>query len=534
MARALARSIVGLARVVPILVLWLVVIATFGSAVFGTYVYDDQQLLVANPVLAGEAGWWAVVAQPLWGPAFPHWRPLTQVLLAVGNGYGGAFGVHLLALAAHMAAVAVAYRLAARLTDETWVAFSIALWFGVHPAQVESVAWCAALNDVLWGLFALCALAVHAADRDRGGTRPSWRVVVFFALALSAKETALVVPFLLVLLDPTCWRRGWRFLVVLGPWVIARGLVYGDWLAGFDRGPSLDLGGRSALWLSGEIFGRLVGVLVWPFWPDAMRPMPVEGGPFAVGFVLLAVGVVVAVVVTHLRGVALPAVGLGVIALVLAMHAVSPRGLGEYPIADRYLYLPVFGLALACVPVLARWRRIGWVAWPIAVAFAVTSFVSVDAWAGQRAFVQSQLARGDDARVHYMAGQLALEREPRDLEAARAHLARAAELASARRHGGEEGRLRLQVDIATGQAWCLFFLAERSPQPDFRAAAEIFARNLDAHETHVPSHVGLAVCLAAAGDLAAAERHLLRALELEPNQSAARANLARVRSLRRR
>lgn len=515
------------------------VAVTFVRVPFGAYVYDDLQLIVANPHLNGEAGWWAAVWQPLWGPEFPHWRPLTQGLLAAGHAALGAAGIHLLALSGHLAAVLLVQALVAKITRQPTTAFFVALWFGVHPAQVESVAWCAALNDVLWGALALLALWLHAADRARGEPGPTWRVVGCFALALLAKETAIVVPALVACFDATLggphgagsrWRRYPRFLAAVAPWFLARMVVFESWYAGFERGPTL-AGGRGALALAGEIFGRLVGALVWPFAPDALRPMPEAGA--GLRFVGLAAATIAMVVWAWRRAARATVFGLGVAVVVLAAHAAGPRGLGEYPIADRYLYLAVFGAALAGVPGLLLWRYGRVMAALVACAFAAVSFAAVGAWAGQRAFVHAQLERGDDARVHYMAGQLALEASPRDLGAAERAFARAAELAVAPRHGGEEGRARLQADVAAGQAWCAFFRAAAAPIPDFRPPAAMFARILHEHETHAPAHVGLAVCLAELGDPASAERHLLRALELDPAQPAARANLARLRSLRR-
>lgn len=515
----------------------LIVAATFARTLLGTYAYDDLELIAANPLFEAETDWWAVVAQPLWGEEFPHWRPLTQVLLAAGARVGPA-GIHALALASHLAAVGLAYLLALGATRQRLAAFFVALWFGLHPAQVESVAWCSALNDVLWGTLALSALMAHARDRARGVPAPSWRVVVCFALALLAKETALVVPLLLAWFDVThrraagartAWYGYLRFLLVLGPWLVVRALVFGDWRAGFDRGPALAVEPGGPLWLGAKVFGALAGVLAWPFHPDALRPVP--SGAEGVGFVLLAAGVGVALGWTAWRGARVPLFGLGVVAIVLGVHAARPRALSEYPIADRYVYVAVFGGALAIVPTLLRWRFGTWIAAGLALVFAGVSFVASGAWASQAAFVAAELARGDDARVHYMAGQLALEK-PRDLDVAEREFARAARLAAAPRHGGEAGRARLVADVETGQAWCAFFRAASAPVPDFRRPAAMFAAILQAHEEHAPSHVGLAVCLAELGDRTGAERHLLRALELDPADRAASTNLARLRSRR--
>ena len=128
-----------------------------------------------------------------------------------------------------------------------------------------------------------------------------------------------------------------------------------------------------------------------------------------------------------------------------------------------------------------------------------------------------------------MLGQLDLEALPPRAQAAQVWLNRAADRVGERRFGGEDGRVRLQADIAAGLAWCAFFAESASARPDWRRPAAMFEQILQQHEVHAPAHVGLAVCLASLGLRDAAERHLLRALELEPNLAAARQNLALLR-----
>jgi hypothetical protein len=519
-----------------LLVLLAVVAATFGRALTGGFVYDDLALFSGSGAIArGDV--LAAVTEPLWGPAFPHWRPLTQALLAAGQAAGGAAAIHVLVLLVHAAAVLAASRLAAQLTGSERYGFLVALLFAVHPAHAESVAWCAALNDVLVGACALAAMRAHAAARARGRPGLAGGAVGWVVVGLLAKETALVVPLLLLAMDALRlggpvrprWRAYLVFAGVLLPWLLLRVLVYGDWRAGFDRGPDLDLGGRSPWLLPFEILGRLLAVLVWPFAPSPMRPMPADldaGGLAFAAAGALAVGAVAAAAAGRRRRVAF---GLLLVLLPLALPALRPATAGEYPVADRYLYLPAFGLSLLLVPAVARWRAGEAAVAAVAAACAVRTWLAVGAWHSQEDFVRARLARGEDARVLYMAGQVELSRPAPDLDRARAAFERAAELARAPRFGGEEGRARLAADAEVGLGW-----TEMSgPHPDFRRAAALFASVLARHEKHPQAHVGLAACLAEAGDLEAAEQHLLRALELEPGLPAAQHNLARVRAMRR-
>jgi hypothetical protein len=147
-------------RPLSLLVVLLVVAATLHGALFGGLVYDDLRVIAGNSAIDHPASWRATLAEPLWGPTFPHWRPLTQLLLALAYSSGGAVAVHVLALALHLGAVGIAWRIAHQLLEPRAAAL-VALAFGVHAVQAESVAWAAALNDPLWGLGALLAIDAH-------------------------------------------------------------------------------------------------------------------------------------------------------------------------------------------------------------------------------------------------------------------------------------------------------------------------------------------------------------------------------------
>ena len=103
----------------PAALLLLAMTIVFWPAVGGTFVYDDVQLIVRNPALQN-GDLVALLGQPLYGSAegleqAGYWRPLTSLLLWLGNRLGGAAGIHVLALLLHAAATLVAFQLGQRL-----------------------------------------------------------------------------------------------------------------------------------------------------------------------------------------------------------------------------------------------------------------------------------------------------------------------------------------------------------------------------------------------------------------------------------
>ncbi|MCA8951930.1 MAG: hypothetical protein KDE27_20645, partial [Planctomycetes bacterium] len=156
----------------PVAILLVAVVATFSPALFGNYAWDDTHLIAHNgALLRSDLG--ALLGEPLFGMQRGFWRPITLLVLWVGHQLGGAFGVHLLALLLHGGNCVLVLGLARRWLLP-WPALWVALLFALHPVQVESVAWCAAINDPLWVLFALLAIGSAVRWRDRGSRGLPW------------------------------------------------------------------------------------------------------------------------------------------------------------------------------------------------------------------------------------------------------------------------------------------------------------------------------------------------------------------------
>ena len=138
----------------------------------------------------------------LWGMR-PFGYHLTNILLHAANGALFYFvSLRLLGIAAHNSN-AVVLRLAA--------AFST-LFFAIHPLRVESVAWATERRDVLSGFFLLLTLlsylkAVSPELHPSGGRR--WMIVsiIFYVLSLLSKASGMTLPLVLLVLDVYPLRR---------------------------------------------------------------------------------------------------------------------------------------------------------------------------------------------------------------------------------------------------------------------------------------------------------------------------------------
>ena len=82
----------------------------------------------------------------------------------------------------------------------------MALVFGIHPMHVESVAWVAERKDVLYTFFFLLSLMQYWKYLVSGKRSHFWICFIFFVLSLLSKPAAIVLPFVLLLLD--YWKGG--------------------------------------------------------------------------------------------------------------------------------------------------------------------------------------------------------------------------------------------------------------------------------------------------------------------------------------
>ncbi len=533
----------------PAALLLLAMTIVFWPAVGGTFVYDDVQLIVRNPALQN-GDLVALLGQPLYGSVqgleqAGYWRPLTSLLLWLGNRLGGAAGIHVLALLLHAAATLVAFQLGQRLFGNARPAFWLALLFALHPVQVESAAWCSAINDPLWGLFTL--LAMHSGVRWALGSSQQdqrsmpWLASLYCLGALLSKENAIATaPLVLVAItsaprDPSAPSRVGRAAIAvtagLAVWWLLRALVFGELTAGLLRPaapPSANA--LQTLTAPAELLVRHLALLVWPHPLTPCRSLPAASVVTMVLSVVLALGIGLGCLLGWRRLAGPTRLAIALLLVPLVPPLLSWQSLGSYPIADRYLYLPALGFALALAP-LANTPRTRLLPGLLAATFGVLSFVQTWAWHDPQRFVQNALQHAaNDPTLLVMAGDQALLRaqqgDPVALATAQSWYATAERLAANER---PDLLHRALAPARLGLAWCM--LIEQQGRRGSRTPALLaaFQRAVDTDPTSAPSWVGLGVANGIAGANQVAERAFQKALELDPGNPEARHNLSRLR-----
>ncbi len=183
--------------------------------------YDDDSYVWANANVASGLTLrnlaWAASAVVV-----SNWHPLTMVSHQADATIFGLRpgGHHATSAAIHVANAVLLFLLLSRATAAPRRAFLVAALFGLHPLNVEAVAWVAQRKTVLSFLFCLLALIPYASWARAKRGRSYAAVMALFAAALLSKPSAVVFPAALLALD--FWPLGrageggerWRGLVL--------------------------------------------------------------------------------------------------------------------------------------------------------------------------------------------------------------------------------------------------------------------------------------------------------------------------------
>ncbi len=355
----------------------------YGSLALADFVWDDVPLVVQNSLTGDLANLPRFFSEDLWhssgveGHDSGYYRPLMLTSLAVDRALWGlsAAGHHLHSVAWHLGASAVLLVLLRRLVAPLPALLGTVV-FTLHPLQSEAVAWIASRNDPMVATFVLAAVLVLL-PRQCG----RWRLCVGGVLVLAAtlsKESGVLAPVLLVLLDLARWRRPGSMARYL-----AAGIALSVWFglrqaAGVHLSELPDSTGVGLLLERGHLVLASYGKLLLVPWPlstgrtlEWMREPPAH--------VLLGLVAVVGLAALLIRR----GQKLGLAGLIFALVAVAPSLVaiaGKGQLGERYLYLPLVGLAIglaASLPARGRWLLAGL---PVALCWAYVLHLRLPEW----------------------------------------------------------------------------------------------------------------------------------------------------------
>jgi Flp pilus assembly protein TadD len=163
---------------------------------------DDNYYIQENPAVLSGLNW-SLVKWAFTTFHAANWHPLTWMSLALDVSlFGPSPGKHhVMNVIFHLANSLLAFVVFRRMTAAFWPSAMIALLFAIHPMHVESVAWITERKDLLSTAFWFGSMWFYIGWTKSGGMRKYAIALVMFACALMSKPMAITLPFVFLLCD---------------------------------------------------------------------------------------------------------------------------------------------------------------------------------------------------------------------------------------------------------------------------------------------------------------------------------------------
>lgn len=315
-------------------------------------------------------------------PYFNLYAPLSYTFFAAeawvslffpteyGNGGLNPGIFHAASVAIHIANTLLVFRLLRRFVKVELAACAGALWFAIHPLQVEPVSWVSGTRDLLAGFFSLASLwwylefAEPVGEPSGAGLQRRWLryglAIGCFVLALLCKPSAAGLPLLILVVDIALLRRPLRAVAVsVTPLLLITAVAA---LLTKQLQPDQIMRHVTGIWdrprIAGDALTFYLGKLIapYPLAPDYGRPARAVLQDSSTWWKAVVPLVVCGLLLLSKdRRIWLAALGIFVAAVAPVLGFV-PFGYQDIStVADRYVYLSMLGPALAVAWFVVRY-----------------------------------------------------------------------------------------------------------------------------------------------------------------------------------
>lgn len=414
----------ALARVAPWLIAGIAA-AVFANALANGFAFDDEGVILNNPLVHRTDGFWRAFLAPYWPGGAGQYRPLVVASFSIEWQLWGSDprGFHALNVAWHALVSVLVFALARRWLSVAGSAMAAAL-FAVHPVHVEAVANVVGRAELMAAAGVLATLLLHE-------RRSRWAIVAF-AAALLSKEHAIVAPLLALLADLArvpgtalsarvralrheAWPLFAGYAAVVFSWAAAVAAVFA----------ARPFAATDPVWAVVDAPTRWLTMLgVVPHWvrlwfapaalsadysPQVVAVWPGNLGEAALGAVLLLAGLVGAVVACRRNA----AIAAGCVWLAVTMLPVAnlilPTGV---ILAERTLYLSSIGAVVVVAAIAERAaQRTALTALAVVgvlmLAGAARTWTRTPVWASNRSvLVTTSAERPEASWTHVLLGRV--------------------------------------------------------------------------------------------------------------------------------
>lgn len=335
----------------PVLVITALVYSGIGELGFQTH-WDDQEQVINNATIRQISG--QNLKRMFSDYVIGMYQPLTSLSYAIDYQISGSdpSWFHQTNLLLHLLNAALVWLLALRLFKREDLATIVALFFALHPMQVETVSWISTRSNLLFTSFFLGGLMFYTRYRDGGAKIAFAWALCLMLLSCLSKSMAVTFPLALVCLDYLAGRRDWKKIALEKAPFFALSIVFGLVALSYTEPTEIALDTEAGLldrfFFVTYSFHFYITHLLLPTSLSAAHYFPVgEGLPMIYYLSPLTL------LITVLPGVFFSTIrrpyffGLAFFVFTIALVAVVPGR--RTIVAERYVYLPAFGLFFSLI-----------------------------------------------------------------------------------------------------------------------------------------------------------------------------------------
>ena len=325
--------------------------------------YIQENILVQNPSWASARRFLTEILEP--STVGGYYQPLAMISLMVDYACGGRendlMPFHRTSLALHVVNTALVISLLYLLFGQVWAAAVLGLLFGLHPLTVEPIAWVSDRKTLLATFFALFCLLLYVRSVHKNNWKLRTACLIMYILALLSKPTTVPLPLLMILID--FWplgRLSGKTVVEKWPYFITGGIsiiitFVSQSRAGIVNLPSAYGPQRIPLIICHNIVFYLYKI-IWPVNLSSHYAFP---EPLGLSDPMVLAGVIGTCVLIPLLVLSLRwtrGIFAGCLFFFVAIFpTLGVVGFTNVIAADKYVYLPLFGLLMILT---FAWTRI--------------------------------------------------------------------------------------------------------------------------------------------------------------------------------
>lgn len=347
--------------------------------------WDDEYYVINNQLLRGP-DWKGIFSQPVLG----NYHPLTVLSYAFNFAISGLdpFSYLLVNYLFHILNTLLVFYFIWNISGKNkLIAAFVALVFGIHPMHVESVAWVAERKDVLYTFFFLLSLIQYWIFLTKAKNKNMVFCFLFFVLSLLSKPAAIVLPFILFLLDYWYGQSLKKNIVFKIPF-FGLSLAFGIITVSIQS--SSAMAGLSIFSITDRLFFACYVLMTYfvrffvPYPLSAFHPFPITkfaGWPIYLSPIFV-VALLVALWFLRKNKIVVFGIFFYVINLLLVLQIIS---IGLTIVSERYTYVPYIGLAFMVAMLVSRIKfipqKVSMAVGAVAiVAFGIITFQRTKVW----------------------------------------------------------------------------------------------------------------------------------------------------------